>query len=409
MSAPSRREFFSTVGISSLAGLGWPAHAIGWAEPPEQYLFKPGLLYFNTGSIGPCSRKVIEATIRAWYELESEPLSMTYGKEGTTLAAAEAVRTKAARFLGCSADEIAITRSTTDGINAIAESLNLRAGQRVLTTDQEHEGGSMAWQYLAKRRGVLIDTIKIAPADLDASAIVQRFAAAITGDTAVVSVSHILSSTGLRMPIPEISALARSRGVLCVVDGAQAAGGVQVDVKALGSDAYATSGHKWLMAPKGTGILYISSNAAERIAPMQFDDGRSFYNHSTGVGNIPGAVGLGVAIDTLQELGMENVERHNLALRNRLHDALVQRRAGMVVSAPPGPLATPLLTLMLPEAISIQELANALSDNHSVIVKTVPKRWLNGIRLSTHVFNTEQQVDALVNALEVELAKARSS
>src|SRR3990170_7773069 len=97
MSAPNRREFLSTLGV----GLGWPAHAFGSPAPREDYLFRPGLRYFNTGSMGPCSRQVIEATMRAWYELETEPTGMGYGEDGTTLAAAEAVRLKGAQFLGC--------------------------------------------------------------------------------------------------------------------------------------------------------------------------------------------------------------------------------------------------------------------------------------------------------------------
>jgi len=110
---------------------------------------------------------------------------------------------------------------------------------------------------------------------------------------------------------------------------------VHVDVKALGCHAYATSGHKWLMGPKGTGLLYIAGDASVRITPMQFEESRKFYNHSTGVGNLPGAVGLGVAIDTLAALGMDTVERHDVALRNRIYDGLRQRRDGTVVSAPP--------------------------------------------------------------------------
>lgn len=401
---PDRRQFLGAFAVGSMAGIAWPDGIVAATAPADEYLFKPGLLYFNTGSIGPCTRKVIDATIRAWYELESEPLSMTYNKENSTLARAEAVRQKAATLLGCTVDEIAITRSTTEGINAIAQSLDLRAGQRVLTTDQEHEGGSMAWEYLAKHRGVIIDQVKIAPTDYDTAALLRRFDDAITADTVVISVSHILSSTGLRMPIAEISAVAKKRGVLCVVDGAQAAGAVDVDVRALGCDAYATSGHKWLMAPKGTGILYIAHAASERIKPMQLFKGREFYNHPTGVGNIPGAIGMGVAIDTMLERGMRNVEQYNLGLRNRLYDALKQKRYCTMVSAPPGPLATPLLTLMLPTAVKAPALRKTLQEKHGAVTKGVPARWLNGVRVSTHVFNTEQQLDALVRALDTELA-----
>ncbi|MGH9940689.1 MAG: aminotransferase class V-fold PLP-dependent enzyme, partial [Blastocatellia bacterium] len=98
-------------------------------------------------------------------------------------------------------------------------------------------------------------------------AVCLRFAAAITRNTRVISVSHVLTSTGLRMPVAELAALARDRGVLCVVDGAQAVGQIAVNVSALRCHAYAASGHKWLMGPKGTGLLYVSPDAADAIAP----------------------------------------------------------------------------------------------------------------------------------------------
>ncbi len=205
------------------------------------------------------------------------------------------------------------------------------------------------------------------------------------------------------MPIPEISALARSRGIYCVVDGAQAVGGIAVNVRNLGCHAYATSGHKWLMGPKGTGLLYLALEAKDAIQPIQFEDSRLYYNESSGVGNLPGAVGLGVAIDSLTATGIETVETHNLALRNWIYAGLRALRIGRVVSPAPGPLATPLVTFELPNGTDSQALMKTLRDKHHVQVKVVPKRWLNGIRLSPHIFNTPDDVMTLLSALRTEL------
>ena len=117
------------------------------------------------------------------------------------------------------------------------------------------------------------------------------------------------------MPIREIAALARSRGALCVVDGAQALGHVPVDVRALGCDAYAACGHKWLLGPKGTGLLYISKDAEDRIQPVQREDGRRVVAHSTGIGSLPLIAGLGVAIEAAQTRGAAAIERRILELR----------------------------------------------------------------------------------------------
>lgn len=231
----------------------------------------------------------------------------------------------------------------------------------------------------------------------------DRFAAAITSETRVISVSQVLGSTGLRMPIAEISALARSRGILCVVDGAQSAGGIEVNVKSLGCHAYATSGHKWLMGPKGTGLLYLASELGTDIEPIQLHDGRGYYSHSSGVGNLPGVIGLGVALESLSATGMATIERHNRELRDRFYEGLMRIPTVTVVSAPPGPLTSSMVTFTLPAGYNNVEFMGVMHERHQMIVKSVPKQWLNGIRLSTHIFNTEQEVDAVLSVLRTEL------
>jgi selenocysteine lyase/cysteine desulfurase len=175
-------------------------------------------------------------------------------------------------------------------------------------------------------------------------------------------------------------------------------------VKTLGCHAYATSGHKWLLGPKGTGWLYLSEELGTTIDPIALQSGRASYSDSSGVGNIPGVLGLGAAIDYVSTIGMTRIEAHNMSLRNRLHTALREFPHLRVVSAAPGPLASPLLTVALPERITSKALYQQLMDKHQVMVKIVPGQWLNGNRISTHLFNTDRDVDALVTALKTELA-----
>src|SRR5678815_4690883 len=116
-------------------------------------------------------------------------------------------------------------------MNAIAQGLRLKAGDRILTTDQEHGGGLLCWKYFEKYHGVAVDIITIPPGENDGAALLNRINDNIKKETRLISISHIFSSTGLRVPVAEISSLARSKGILCVVDGAQAAGGIKVNVK----------------------------------------------------------------------------------------------------------------------------------------------------------------------------------
>lgn len=406
----TRRDFLASLGALSAAGLVpglVAAHAPrsagvrrGLAASPDDFGFAPGLVYLQTGSLGPTPKPVIERTIAAWRELELNPTYYGYFVDEQRM---DEVRAEAARFLGCATEELVLTRSTTEGMNWVASGIAFAAGDRVLTTDQEHPGGRVGWDHVVRRHGVVLDVVPVPPGEHDARAIVARFSEAITPRTRVLSFSHLLSSTGLRMPVAELSALARKHGCLAVVDGAQAAGGIAVDIKALGCHAYATSGHKWLLAPKGTGLLYLSKDLGSAIDPIALQGGRAAYSESSGVTSIPSVLGLGAALGYLSAIGIAEIERHNLALRNRLFETLKAVPRVEVVSAPPGPLASPLITFRLPEAVDSHAFQTRLRDQHGIELKVVPKQWLNGIRVSCHLFNTASDVDAAVAAVASEL------
>jgi len=412
----TRRDFLSAIGAMSamrlvayerwktIAAHGADAHTARVARglaAPEDFLFAPELVYLQTGSLGPTPRPVMERTIAVWKELERNPSFYGYGAQEHAM---DDVRASAARFLGCKTDEILLTRCTTDGMNTLAQGLTFAAGDRVLTTDQEHPGGRHCWDYVARRYGVAIDVVPIPPGENDASAIVDRFAKAITPRTRVLSFSHLLSSTGLRMPVVQLSALARAHGCLAIVDGAQSVGGIPVDVKALGCHAYATSGHKWLLGPKGTGLLYLSEELGERVDLVSAAPNHAAYGDGTGVTSIPSVLGLGAALEYLSAIGMERVEAHNLGLRNRLYAALHDVPTIRVVSASAGPLASGLVAFRLPDDRESRAFQLTMRERHNVELKMVPKNWMNGIRVSTHLFNTEQDVDQLITALKRELA-----
>jgi selenocysteine lyase/cysteine desulfurase len=396
---PTRRAILAATGLAPAGS----ALAAGRSAAAPEYGFAPGLTYLNTASLGPTPRAIRDAMERAWTELETNPVGMSYGA-GELLAQTDAARAQTAQLLGCGADELLITRSTTDAMNILAAGTRLSEGDRVLTTDQEHEGGTYCWTNLSRRRGIALDVIPIAPTDRNPAAIVARFAAALRPTTRVISVSHVISSTGHRMPVAEIAALARSRGVLCVVDGAQAWGQIPVDVKAIGCHAYATTGHKWLMGPKGCGVLYLSADAHEEIQPVQLEDGHRFVSNATGVGCLPLAIGLGAAAEAMRKRGMASVAAHNMALRNRAYEGLARLSRLKLASAAPGdPMGTALVAAYLPQTMDSRAFRQAMLDRHGVVVKMAEKRWFNGFRLSPHLFNTEDEIDRALAAVGAEL------
>src|SRR5678815_4086033 len=170
--AHTRRDFLHTLGALSAAGLasrtsvvtggetpvaGYSTRAArGLALSPDDFAFAPGLVYLQTGSLGPTPKPVMERTIAAWKELELNPSFYGYGAQEHAM---DDVRATAARFLGARTEEIVVTRCTTDGMNMVAQGLTFAAGDRVLTTDQEHPGGRHCWDYVARRFGVAIDVV----------------------------------------------------------------------------------------------------------------------------------------------------------------------------------------------------------------------------------------------------------
>ena len=410
---PTRRSFVASlctvpaIGFTTLTADASPQRVkaqaprpLGVAPDASHFLFSPGLVYLQTGSLGPTPVPVMDRAIASWKELETNPVVLAYGPQEKAL---DEVRAAAAAFIGCKTEELALTRSTTEGINWVAQGLGLVPGDHVLTTDQEHPGGRSGWEYLARRNGVVLENVSI-PLDLhDPQAIVARFAKAITPRTKVLFFSHVLTSTGLRMPVAELCGLARSRGCLSVVDGAQALGGIQVNVKSLGCDVYAACGHKWMLGPTGTGVLYLSERIGSRVDPIALQAGRVAYSASSGVTSIASVIGFGAAIEYLNTIGPSRIEAHNLALRDRLFAALRDVPAVKVLSAAPGPMTSSLLSYVLPERVKSDVLYQRLADRHKVIVKVVPGNFFNGNRISTHLFNTEADVDRLVEALKQEV------
>lgn len=399
MTTLSRREMFS--GIAGTLGAACFVQGSTTLAEGVEYMFETGLIYLNTGSLGPTARSTLDAVIKAWTQLETNPVAMSYGA-GAVHALADKTRVAVAGLIGCMADEVLLTRSTTNAMNIAALGIDLARGDRVLTTDSEHEGGSACWKYLEKRVGIVVDRVVIAPEDHDAKAIVERFSAAIKKETKVISVSHVIFSTGLRMPVREIVALAKAKNILTIVDGAQAVGNIEVDVKSIGCDAYAAPGHKWLMAPKGTGFLYISKDSFSKIQPVEWTDAKTYVAGSAGIGSLPLAVGLGVAVEAAQKRGIAASETRNLRLRNRAFEGLKKIAKLRVLSPPPGPMATTLIAFRLPDGVANMPFFAALRDKYKVILRGVPR--LQAMRLSPHIFNTEADIDAALKAIAAELS-----
>ena len=233
--------------------------------PRSDFFMADNMTYLNVGSLGPSPRAAVDCAAAQWRWLEANKVSRYAWSGGVP----EMVRNMSASVLGrnISLDELAHFPSTTVALNAVADGLvssgflaapRWAAGQppRVLTTDQEHGGGVAAWQHYV-RVGQLagVDTVALGAPPASEEAVLDAFRAALrarpNGTYAVLFFSHVLTTTGIALPVAKLAALAHSYGALCIVDGAQSVGNVRVLLDETGADAYTVSAHKWLLAPTG--------------------------------------------------------------------------------------------------------------------------------------------------------------
>jgi cysteine desulfurase/selenocysteine lyase len=304
------------------------------------------LTYLDSAASSQKPAAVIEA-IQRYYERSHSNVHRsihTLGEEATELyeAARDAVRSfVGARFR----EEIVFTRGTTEGLNLVAQALGrtLGAGDEIVVTEMEHHSNLIPWQMLCRDRGTLLRAVPVihgAYLDMDA------FDRVLSSRTRVVAVAHVSNVLGTINPLAEIVGKARAAGAVVVVDGAQAAPHLPLDVAATGADFYSFSGHK-MLGPTGIGVLYGRREALERLEPVwgggemikevwidhaQWND--LPWKFEPGTPPIAGAVGLHAAVDYLGKLGMERVHAHEQALTARCLDAL-GRVAGVSIYGPP--------------------------------------------------------------------------
>jgi selenocysteine lyase/cysteine desulfurase len=192
----------------------------------------------------------------------------------------EEERGEMAAFLGCKKEELAFTHNCTEAMSIVAGGLDLKAGDEVLLTNQEHPGGYSGWRMRAARTGIVVREIEIPVTPKDPGELTDRMISAIGPKTRVMMFSGITSPTGLRMPVQELCRAARERGVISVVDGAHMDGQVHVNLAELGCDYFTGSPHKWMFAPAGCGLLYGRDTALDKLWPAVCNSG---WDNATGM------------------------------------------------------------------------------------------------------------------------------
>jgi L-cysteine/cystine lyase len=373
-------------------------------------------IYMNCGWQGPLSEDVAGA-MHAWIDRELALGPTTRALLDARMALGTRYRERVAQLLGCDADEIAIADNTTHGLNFFTAGLPVERGEGVVTTGIEHPSGIVPAYYLRERRGAELRIVPLA-ADDSPGAMLERFAQAIDARTRLVLISGVSFSTGQRLPLAELVALAHraSSRARVLVDGAQTAGHEPLDVHASGVDAYAVPMHKWLCGPGGMGALYVRRDRIAELEPAAvsghaaaaYDFAGNFTPERESVQKfelttVSGALLAGgvAAIEQYLASGPLAVWERVRALTAYASERFA-RIPGVTVTSASGDATRSGLFAFRAEGLDAQLLAAHLQFATRTVCRSV--REFDAVRLSLHVYNTEDEIETVASAVADALA-----
>jgi len=381
-----------------------------WEALRKHFVFDDRLVMMNNGTVGPMPAPVFN-TLTRWFRVQ---MTNPFDVYNFLPSKAEEVRKKLAAFINAAAEEVIITHNTTEGINFVANGLDLKPGDEVLMSQLEHPGALHPWRLKAKRSGVVIKEVKIPITPKKIEEIVDPFAAAITPKTKIISVGHTVFITGLITPLKELSAMAKEKGVLVLADSAHGLGMLDLDMKALGVDFFASSPYKWLGAPCGVGLLYIRKEVQEQLWPTivtsgwdTYPDARRFGTHGQDADAM--VIALGEALDFQNAIGRRRIEKRIKVLSAYLRQQL-RSIPGIKINTPDDPYLSAGLTAFSLEGVDPEKIVDYLREKYNLVVRTIGNKEAGtyAVRVSTPIYISTAEIDRLVEGVK-QLATQRAS
>ncbi|HEY8714227.1 MAG TPA: aminotransferase class V-fold PLP-dependent enzyme [Candidatus Acidoferrum sp.] len=372
-----------------------------WAELRKQFLIPEDEVYLNNGTVGSSPAPVLRAIFEAYNTTEKLDQQEPEDYPIWGYAAWNEFRDPLAEFVGCRRDEIALLRNATEANSYIANGVDLKPGDEVLMTDQEHPGGEHPWNLKAKRYGIVVKKVMLPRPVKDAAHVLNLFNEAITPRTRVMFFSHISTFSGVILPAKELCALARSKNILSALDGAHVPGMMRFNLHDIGCDMYSSSPHKWLQATKGSGFLYVRDEVIDRlwntIATEGWDDPkiRAERFQRIGSSNVPALWGLRAAIKMANDIGIDRIERRHRALGDYLLTEMLKRKAESWTS-PDRALRCAIISVNVPPVPRL-ELENWLWKTHKIRIRGADP---NKLRLSTPYYLSKKDINRFLEQFD---------
>lgn len=372
-----------------------------WISVRDQFVMPKDLTILNAANLCPSSGPVLETLYKMTRDMDQDPSQDNRAKLGD---GREKTRELLASFLRVTPEEIVITRNTSESNNLVSTGLDLKPGDEVLLSSDNHPSNHTAWQQKAKRFGFTVVDVPTPNPHPGFDHYVEAFTKAITPRTRVIAITHLTSTVGDLFPAKEICRVARERGVLTLVDGAQTFGLLDVDLSDIQPDFYSGSAHKWPCGPKENGVLFINKSAQPKIwasifsaYPGRVGISRTF--EGFGQRDEPAMIAFGEALKLQTEIGRRQIERRSRELTQALMTGL-RRIDGVTIWTSPEPSRAAAVLSFQPGNLDVRKLATALYQKDRIGCATRAGQDRPGLRFSPHFYNTHADVERAVAAVK---------
>ncbi|MFK7983594.1 MAG: aminotransferase class V-fold PLP-dependent enzyme [Saprospiraceae bacterium] len=373
-----------------------------WHLIKQAYTVSPTVLNLNNGGVSPSPRTVQEAVEH--YNRWSNELPSHYMWHILDRNGKEPIREKLANLAGCSKEEIAIHRNTTESLANVIFGLPLKAGDEIVLSKQDYPNMINAWKQRELRDGVVLKWVNLDPIMEDTALITQKYTEQFTAKTKLVHVTHAINWSGQILPVKAIADAAKQQNIEVLVDGAHTFAQLDFNIPDLNCDYFGTSLHKWLCAPFGTGMLYVKKDKIAKIYPLmaapdsQSGDIRKFEH--IGTRSIAIEQGIGQAIDFHQMIGSKRKEARLRYLKNYWAEKVLKIK-GVSINTSMNPSFSGAIALLAVEGKTPREVASYLKSKHQIHSVAIVWENISGVRITPNVYTLTADLDRLVNAVKI--------
>jgi isopenicillin-N epimerase len=371
-----------------------------WFEVQQAYTVDRSMINLNNGGVCPSPKFVQEAMKEHWDLANKAP---TYTMWQIQEPRREVVRQRLARAFGCDAEEIALTRNASEGLQICQFGLDLKSGDELLTTNQDYPRMITTFKQREKREGLVLKMFPIPVPAENPDKIVSLFEERIKPRTKVILMCHVINLTGQILPVKKVTQMARKKGIPVIVDGAHSFAHFDFTLADLDCDYFATSLHKWLCAPHGTGLLYVKKSRIKDLWPLMAaaekmtEDIRKYEE----IGTHPAAPYLAIAeaLTFHQGIGAKRKEERLRYLRDRWAKRLLQHDKVLLHTSLKPELSCGLANVEI-KGINTGKISNYLWNKHRIIVTPIKHAEFQGIRVTPNVYTTLEEIDRFCEAME---------